>query len=61
MTLLKDAIIIEGRKLSARGENDTAANDDIAVASSMSIRHQDGEVAVLNERQTRARGENRWD
>lgn len=41
MTLLKEVIIIGGKKLSASGENDTAANGDTAMTSSMSIRDQD--------------------
>lgn len=43
MTLLKEVIIIGGKKLSTCGENDTTANEDIAMTFSKSIRDQDGE------------------
>lgn len=49
MTLLKEVIIIGGKKLSASGENDTTANGDIAMASSMSIRDQGIEKKMLNQ------------
>lgn len=50
MTLLNKVIIIGGKKLSACGENDTTANEDCAMTSSMSIRDWDREVNMSNER-----------
>ena len=43
ITLLKEVIIIGEKELSTCGENDTTANEDTAMSSSMSIRDQDGE------------------
>ncbi len=49
MTLLKEVIIIGGKKLSACGENYTTANDDTVTISSMGIRDRDREMKLSNE------------
>ena len=56
VTLLKEVIIIGRKKLSTYGENVTAANEDIAMTSSISIRDQDrdgGDGKGKNETRTR--------
>lgn len=44
-----------GKSLSACGENDTTANEDIAVISSMNIRVEDTERQLENEREAERR------
>lgn len=49
--LIKKVIIVGGKSLSARGENDTTSNEDIATTPSMSVRVEDTERELENERE----------